>query len=220
MVKIEYEDKETKDIVKENSNKKIYRKIIETISLIGECKENIKLSTYLNVNSNEEKMIELCSFDDVGNMFVFCIDSSKREKIGIINHYDNKDTYIYDVKLSKNYEITKDNYQILRNNMVINFKLGRVITDNKTYCNILFGDNITYVIDVDCKKIDSVKLMKQLNSLEQKPDFIWVVRILESCMNIENTELDNLSIKTYKDFKMIGEFSVLDNENNRAKICN
>lgn len=189
--------------------KKLYYKIINTIELIGNFPIRNIIEIYETKDTKKEQYIKLYCTDLKDNIFIFCpISISKTDKTKIEKITDT-DTITYDVSLSKKFEVTKENIDLLKANKIFNFKFGRLATDEKTYYNIFLGDNVCYKIQIDTTEtINANEVLSELNKLEKAPSLKEYTDIFSKIIFEKNIEYIKIELGAYKNFESAGTFTI------------
>ena len=99
----------------ENKYKKTEDKIIEFMNITGIFPVSVELNLYdvKKKNDNITDVIVYCT-DFYHNIFTFSLYSDERNNLNIIQKSTNEGDVKYDVSLSKKYELTKDNVDLIK----------------------------------------------------------------------------------------------------------
>ena len=126
----------------ENKYKKTEDKIIEFMNITGIFPVLVELNLYdvKKKNDNITDVIVYCT-DFYHNIFTFSLYSDERNNLNIIQKSTNEGDVKYDVSLSKKYELTKDNVDLIKTDKQYNFKYGRLVTDEKSFYSIFLGND-------------------------------------------------------------------------------
>ena len=188
----------------ENKYKKTEDKIIEFMNITGIFPVLVELNLYdvKKKNDNITDVIVYCT-DFYHNIFTFSLYSDERNNLNIIQKSTNEGDVKYDVSLSKKYELTKYNVDLIKTDKQYNFKYGRLVTDEKSFYSIFLGNDKSYQLTINFKNDSLTKddLLKKLNSLDSEPNFMTIVRIFESILMSNNLEYSSLKIDYYEDFE-------------------
>ena len=196
-------DKIVKDF---EGNEKQCSKIISALQVLGNFEKIIEFEIYDTQEDEKESYIKINCFDSNDNMFVICPISSSRDSQNIIEVTSNDSTKMYDVSLLKKEIITKDNIEISRFFKKYDFKYGRLISDEKSFCSLFISDDVIYQMRIinnpDIIKFDCQMLLTKLNSLKDLPRFLDFASLFEEL--IKNKGL-NMHFESFKDFQKNGE---------------
>lgn len=199
----------------ENFNKdypKIYLKLQQALKLLGNFNKRINVDIY-EINDNPDKCyIKLWCEDLDGNIFIFCSKSNTKKDINILNKISNDNCELYDLALTKKFEITNSNIDLIQTKHTFNFKFGRLITDNINFYNLFLSNNVCYQIKLNNNnKIINIKnLLNKLNNLEDIPNLKTYLDIFDYILQEENIQYDKIIITAYKDFKKVESLTIFN----------
>lgn len=198
----------------ESKFKKIENKIIEFMNVVGTFPVSVELNLY-DVKKKDDNITDIIVYctDFYHNIFTFSLYSDERNNLNIIEKStDNGDTK-YDVSLSKKYELTKDNVDLIKTDKQYNFKYGRLVTDEKSFYSIFLGNDKSYQLTINFKNdsMSRIDILKELNSLDSEPNFITTVKIFENILECNNLEYSSLKLDYYENFEKKESFQLEDN---------
>lgn len=204
-----------KYIAQEKVSKRIY-KFLETICNFD---DKLELEIYETKDNDKEKYIKVCFFDNNSDLYVICLSSSNKKDLNIIERITNENSTLYDISLSKKFNLTKDNLNYMKTKDIYNFKYGRLITDNSTFYTIYLGDDIGYQIEIDTinDNIDYNNILYYLNKLDNKPTLIDYINIFERIIKEKNILFNDIKIYSFKEYKTTGVVKLNDKQNDLIK---
>lgn len=200
------------------TNEKIYKKVFNTLNILGTFENNIEVNIYDIKKDEKEEYIKLWCNDINDNIFIFYVTSNNKNDLNKIYKLNNKEEIIYDLTLSKKFELSKENIDFIRTGSIYNFKFGRLITDEKTFYSIFLGNNIGYQIIIDYDNDNatlSEDIINCLNKFDKIPSLLDFTKIFEKLINNNNIKLNNINLSVYKEFKRIGS---LESKNKKSKV--
>lgn len=179
---------------------KVYFRLISALQVLGNFDQNVNVEIFDAIQDEEQKKIVLSCFDKNDKLFLFHGISSNKKDLLLITEITNDYEKKYDIALSKRFELTLDNINLILTDKEYDFKFGRLITDNINFYSLFLGNNISYQIVGDFDKNISSHLISELNKLEDIPTLQKYVSIFEKIILDENMDFSNLKISAYKDF--------------------
>lgn len=122
--------------------------------------------------------------------------------------------------LSKKFDITNSNVELMRTESVFNFKFGRLITDITTFYNLFLSDNICHQLQLNGNEtpINIKVLLSQLNKLENMPTLKEYIEIFDNILTTNNIQYETISMASYKDFKNLGFVTIINEELQHKKL--
>lgn len=201
-------------------NAKIYKKIIDSISLLSNFDKKIDVDIYDVKDTENENYIRLWCSDKNDNIFIFYVFSNNKKDLYKMIQLTNANEIIYDISLSKKFVLNKENINFIKSGNTYSFKYGRLITDEKTFYSIYLGDNIGYQIIIDFENEDyilSENILNYLNDMKNRPTFNDFIKLFENLIS-NNIKIGNIKVSAYKDFKRIGYLESYGNENKVKKL--
>ena len=204
------------------TNPSLYKKIIDTLLSLGTFDKTINCNIYEVTNDEKQCYIKLWCEDIDDNIYIICPKSNIKQDLNIIQKISDDSDKKYDVTLSKKFDITLSNIQLLQTESVFNFKFGRLITDGITFYNLFLSDNICYQLQLNGNTtyLDIKNILSQLNKLESMPTLKEYIEIFDNILITSNIQYEKINIASYKDFKNLGTFDIINNEVGRKTLRN
>lgn len=189
-------------LIELENNQKTYNRLLEGLMLLGEFEEKTEIESY---EQDEDKMLVYCS-DANGDILMFYPYSNDKKDYLKIKKVTNEGEKQYDLALAKKFELTPENIELTQTQKEYAFKLGRLITDEKTFYTIFLGSDVAYKIEIEepSKTIKGQDILDALNSLETAPS------LMDFIETINKQKINFKSVKTdaYKEFKNVGSFTI------------
>lgn len=211
-----YSDKiEVIKVLKEfKKNNKIFYKIIEGLQAIGNFSQNVEIDIYEKENNEKKEYIKVYCCDLDGNIFILCPLSKNKQDISKIEKITNDSTYIYDLSLSKNFPITKENFKYTKTSKIYNFKFGRLITDEKSFYSLFMSDNLGYQIQIEFEStaITAKELVNELNKLDKIPNIVECSEIFYQIILSKNITFYEVNLSVFKEFQTIEYIKIAGNK--------
>lgn len=198
------------------ANQSLYKKIINTLLSLGIFNNSINCNVYEISNNEERCYIKLWCEDLDGNIYIFCPKSNIKHDLNILQKINNDSEKKYDVTLSKKFDITSSNVELMQTESVFNFKFGRLITDEKSFYNLFLGDNVCYQIQINDnqEKLNAKDLLTLLNQLEIIPTFKNYTDIFAQLICEKQINYSSMLLGAYKNFESLGRLKLQEEKNN------
>lgn len=193
--------------LKEDS--KTYERLLEGLQVLGNFKNEEYLVEIYDVRVvDKNNKVRLCFTDETGNIFIIYGKSNDKKDNLLINKSSNEKDCMYDISLAKKAEINKDNIELTRTDKTYGLKFGRLITDDKTFYSLFLGNEVVYQIEGDFDKGMKEALISKLNKVENNPQLVDFIKIVETITQENGISFNEATIRTFKSFYKIGEFKI------------
>lgn len=203
------------------NNQKYYLKMLNFLQLLGNFDGKVETDFYEENDKDGKKNIKIWFSDLEGNIFILTPYSISRAELTIVEKITNDNHFKYDLALAKKFNLTSDNVELTQTEFVLNFKFGRLITDNKSFYNLFLSDNVCYQIQIkgsgNDDNIDAKELLIELNKLESIPKFIEYIEIFDSLIQKLNIKYSLINLRAYKNFESVCSISLNGCESNFEK---
>lgn len=196
---------------------KIYLRIITALQILGNFNEKANVELYNIIDNEEEQKTFLFCSDLNDDIFIFCGKSSNRKDWLLITKLTNTSEKKYDISLAKKSELNNENIDLTRFDEKYDFKYGRLITNNKDFYSLFFGNNICYQIHGDFNNNISKELLNNLNQFPTCPNLQNIVSIFEKVIEQNEIDFSQLKISVYENFERSIHIDLNDKYNNVEK---
>lgn len=200
-------------------NSKIYLKLISALQHLGHFdEEKNEVEIYDSVETEENKKIRLwCSdFDD--NLFIFYAKSNDKKDIFKIAKETNEKTIEYDLSLAKKYDITSDNIELTRTGKILNFKFGRLITDDKSFYSLFMSGDLVFQVSGDFDKELTNDIIVKLNNFLVIPTLSEFIRFFEIVLSENDCSFSELNVLAFKEGIKVGNIVVGEQRKDKANL--
>lgn len=205
---------------------KIYTKILKTLQLIGDFNSKINIELYEKKQNDVYEYVKACFSDINDNIFIICLYSTNSSDLSKIEKITNNQHLKYDIALAKKYILSEQNINLIQTDEVYNFKFGRLITNKRSFFSLFLGDDICYQISINfgeqvkSKNILPDEILSKLNKMEKRPILLEFVGIINELLSKKNSSFKEIKISAFKNFEMIGKFTINDTNNsvNNKKV--
>lgn len=199
-------------------NQKLYFRMLEFLKLLGNFDGITDVELYEKFENKEKKYIKVWISDLDDNIFVLTPCSTFRNETFIVEKLTNDNNFKYDLLLAKKFNLTKDNIDLTQTEFVLNFKFGRLITNNKSFFNLFLSDNLCYQIKInnnDDSVISSDEIIQELNKLNNLPKFSEFIDLFGLYLKNNNSDFKSIDLGLYKNFERVSFLTI--NEKNSIK---
>lgn len=211
---------ETSNLIKEmKSHSKVYLKLISSLQKLGhfdEAKNEVEI--YDSVETEENKKIRLCCSDLDDNIFIFYATSNDKKDIFKIVKETNEKTLEYDLSLAKKYDITSDNIELTRTGKILNFKFGRLITDNKNFYSLFMSGDLIFQVSGDFDKELTNDIIVKLNNFLVIPTLSEFIRVFEIVLSENDCSFSELNVLAFKEGIKVGNIVVGEQRKDKANL--
>ena len=192
--------------------------MLEFLKLLGNFDGITDAELYEKFENKEKKYIKVWVSDLDDNIFVLTPYSTFRTETFIIEKLTNDNNFKYDLLLAKKFNLTKDNIDLTQTEFVLNFKFGRLITNNKSFFNLFLSDNLCYQIKINNNNdfvINSDEIIQELNKLNNLPKFSEFIDLFGLYLKNNNIDFKSIDLGLYKNFERVSFLTI--NEKNSKK---
>ena len=194
------------DAIKEHP--KYYAKLESGLKTLGVFDGRYEINLYSEEeDKNEDVIVKVWVTDNAGNIFVFNLVTPSKDDMLKITSISDDDEATYDIALAKNFELNKENIDLVRADKTFNFKFGRLVTDLKSFYTIFLNDNIGYQIKGDFSIDIKDELLSNLNSMIDIPKIMEYTNIFDMCLKAHGASFNTVNIIAFKDMIITDQIS-------------
>lgn len=199
-------------------NLKLYSKLITALQLLGTFAGKTEVELYDVVDNENESIIRLWYSDLDDNIFIFHAKSDDKKDIFKIVKETNEKTIEYDLSLAKKYDITSDNIELTRTGKILNFKFGRLITDDKSFYSLFMSGDLVFQVSGDFDKELTNDIIVKLNNFLVIPTLSEFIRVFEIVLSENDCSFSELNVLAFKEGIKVGNIVVGEQRKDKANL--
>lgn len=203
-------------------NKGLYDKIHTFLKSFGDFGDRICFQVYQISNNKDNEFIKLWCEDINENIFIICSKSCNSNDLRIVEKIDNNGHVKYNLSLVKKESPTVELGNLMKFDEIYDFKFGRLVTDRKTFFNVLLRDNMVYCVNISGLEgpLSIDELLSRLNGFENMFSLSKYSNLINEIIVMNNFNYNSVDISAYSNFELTYSYTYEKENESRTRKPN